>query len=385
MKRFTISQLAAAIAVGNAIRARTHDELTYDQAQLLAMAPLDRAGNMRGLTFDHGYRSHDGKTYDSTGAFLVGELERVDPELHMPLAAVTWTRDVPLREDVTLADEHSSFTLTTFGASSNLGAGEGIGGGKAWIGKSTDQIGGVGVDTGKVPNPLTPWGQEVKFTVLELESAAKLGRPIDDQKLQALRLKHQLDCDAQAYVGDTQLNVKGLVNSALVTNVSNVPNGAAGTKPWSTKTPAEMLADVNAMLQSAWATSGYAVMPRKILLPPTQYGTVSTQVISSAGSTSILKYLLENNIVAASGNGKIVIQPAKWLVGAGAGGTLGTAGAFDRMMAYTQEKQYVRFPCTPLQRTPIQYDSIYHKSTYYCRLGVTEVVYPETIAYRDGI
>ena len=67
------------------------------------------------------------------------------------------------------------------------------------------------------------------------------------------------------------------------------------------------------------------------------------------------------------------------------GGTLGTTGTVDRMVAYTQEKEYIRFPMTMLQKTPIQYESIYHKTTYFCRLGVTEVVYPETIGYRDGI
>ena len=55
------------------------------------------------------------------------------------------------------------------------------------------------------------------------------------------------------------------------------------------------------------------------------------------------------------------------------------------MLAYTQEKGLVRYPMTPLQRTPIQYDSIYHKFTYYCRLGIIEVVYPETMAARDLI
>ena len=54
-------------------------------------------------------------------------------------------------------------------------------------------------------------------------------------------------------------------------------------------------------------------------------------------------------------------------------------------MPNTKAKNYVRFPMTQLQRTPIQYDSIYHKSTYYCRLGVVECVYPETFAYRDGL
>ncbi len=391
MKKFSLSRLAVACGIAALPRARTLDHLTYDQAQQLAMAPLDQMGNMRGKGFDHAYKTHDGKrTVDSTGAFLVGELERLDQTLHMPLAAVSWSRDVMLREDVTIADEVSSYTVTTFGSAGNLGAGNGGAtgagrNGKAWIGKATDQIGGVGVDTGKVPGPLTPWGLEIKYTVLELESAAKMGRPIDDQKYEALKLKHQMDIDEQVYVGDASLAQTGLFNAATVTNVSNVPNGAGGDTEWATKTPAEILADLNAMLTSAWQATGFSVMPSDVLLPPLQYGAISTQNISSAGSVSILRYLLENNIVKSSGQGNITIRPAKWLVGAGVGGTIGTNGTVDRMIAYTNKKQFVRYPMTTLQRTPIQYDSIYHKSTYYCRLGVLEIVYPETFAYRDGI
>lgn len=388
MKRniFLSTDIAAAVAATGRIRARTHDHQTFDAAAGSQYAAIDMAGNQRGRTFDHAYKTHDGaRTVDSSGAFLVGELERLDQTLHMPLAAVSWSRDIDLREDVSVADEVSSFTLTTFGSASNIGAGQGIRTGKAWIGKSSDQIGGVGVDTGKIPNPLTPWGLEIKYTVLELESAAKMGRPIDDQKYEALKLKHQMDIDEQVYVGDATTGVTGLVNNSLVTNVSNVPNGALASPLWTSKTPAEILADVNAMITSAWAASAWAVMPSHILIPPAQYGYISTQVISTAGTVSILKYLLDNNIVKASGKGEISILPAKWLIGAGAGGTIGTTGTVDRMVAYSKQKQYVRYPMTTLQRTPIQYDSIYHKSTYYCRLGVTECVYPETFAYRDGL
>lgn len=375
-------------------RARTLDELTFDSASLAALgglAPLDVYGNQRGRQLEHNYRTHDGlatrgvRTVDSTGAFLIGELERLDQTLHLPLAAVTWGRDIDLREDVTIADEFTSFTLTTFGSAGNLGTGNGIRNGKAWIGKATDQIGGVGVDTGKVPNPLTPWGLEIKFSILELESAAKIGRPIDDQKYQALKLKHDMDVDEQVYVGDSTLAVGGLLNNGLVTNVSNVPNGASASPLWSSKTPNEILADVNAIIISAWAASGYSTMPNRILIPPVQFGYINATMVSTAGNTSILKFLMENNIIKNSGGGDLVIAPVKWLVGAGAGGTIGTAGTVDRMVAYNKQQRFVRFPLTQLQRTPVQYDSIYHKMTYFCRLGVTEVVYPETFAYRDGI
>lgn len=374
---------------------------TLDHAQVMidagAQLPINSYGDARGFLLGHQFRTHDAesrlvdvngqklaRTVDSTGAFLVGELERMDPTLHLPLSSVSWSRDIDVRTDVTLADEFSSYTLTNFASAGMLGTGQGIRTGKAWMGKNTDQISGVSVDNAKTPSPLTPWGLELRFTVFELESAAKTGRPIDEQKLQALHLKHQMDIDEQAYVGDAVLAQTGLLNSGFVTNVSNVPNGAAASPLWSTKTPAEILADVNAALQSSWSASAFSVMPNRILIPPTQYGLLSTQIISSAGTTSIMKYLKENNVVTASGNGDIAILPCKWLVGAGVGGTLGVSGP-DRMVLYRKEKQYIRFPMVPLQRTPVQFMSIYHMTTYYCRLGVVEVVYPETIAYRDGL
>jgi hypothetical protein len=378
----------------NTLRAVTRDHSTFDAASS-GYGMLNAYGDQRGVVLEHAYRTHDAqsrpivdgatqrvRTVDSTGAFLIGELERLDPTLHMPLAAVTWSRDMPLREDVTIADEFSSFTLTNFGSAGTLGTGSGGAngkdrGGKAWAGKATDQIGGVSVDTGKFPQPLTPWALELKFSILELESAIKMGRPIDAQKLEALKLKCEMDTDEQVYVGDSTLNVGGLINNPLVTNVSNVVAGAGGVT-WVLKTPDEMLKDVNEVLQSAWAASGFSIMPKKVLLPPVQFGFVSTKVVSSAGTVSILNYLKKNNIISASGQGDLDIQPCKWNTGFGAAGA-------DRLVAYTQRKDLVRFPKTALQRTPIQYDSLYHKSTYYCRLGVVEVVYPETVAYRDGI
>lgn len=361
-------------------RRKTRDIMTFDSGY----RTIDASGNMLGKPLGTAFKTQDGRTVDSTGAFLVGELERLDMTLHEPLASVTWGRDIDLREDVTLADEISSFTLSTFGASGSTG-GNGIGNGKAWIGKDTNQITGISTDISKIPHPLTPWAMELKYTILELESAAKLGRPVDQQKYEGLQLKHQMDIDEQVYIGDTSLGITGLVNNSLVTNVSNVAAGVSGFTTWAKKTPDEILADVNIMLTSVWAASGWAVIPGRLLLPPAQFGYISTQKVSNAGNVSILKYIEENNLLTTSGRGKIRINPVKWLIGAGVGGTIGTAGTVDRAVVYTKDKQRIRYPMTLLQRTPIQYDSIYHKTTYFCRLGAVEVVYPETVGYFDGL
>ena len=56
--------------------------LTYDGNRV-----IDASGTQAGKHLSS-MQTHDGRTVDSTGAFLVGELERLDQTLHMPLAVI---------------------------------------------------------------------------------------------------------------------------------------------------------------------------------------------------------------------------------------------------------------------------------------------------------
>lgn len=334
---------AAAIAVVNApavIRARTRDHM---------------------MTFDR-------QTIDSSGVFLVGELERLDQTLHMPLASVTWSRDIDLREDVSITDDVSSFTNSSFAA-----AGGPSPAGKNWISKETNAVQGIALDIGKTPNPMTLWGIELGWTIPELEAAQRLGRPVDQQKYTGMQLKHNMDTDEQVYIGDTVLGVTGLVNSASVGNVTNAQTGN-----WATATADQMLDDVNEMLNSAWSTAAFAVCPDRMLIDPVNFSRLVSRKVSSAGNISVLNYLRENSLANQLNGRPLDILPSKWLTGRG------TAGA-NRMIAYTKDKERVRFPMVPLQRTPVEYRGINQITTYFGRLGVVEIVYPETLAYRDGV
>ena len=320
-----------------------------------------------------GLQTYDAATIDSTGAFLIGELERLDQTMHEPLVSYKWSRDIDLREDVSIADESSSFTNSAFAA-----AGGTKPTGKSWIGKDANAITGIQLDIAKTANPLFLWGMQVGYTIPELESAIRIGRPIDVQKLAGLRLKHQMDIDEMVYIGDTELGKYGLVNQTAGITTGNVVAGATGSLAWTTKTPDEILQDVNTLLTAVWAASAYAVCPRRLLLPPTQFAYAVSQKVSNAGNISILRFLKENSIALEENGEELEIYSSKWLPAAGANST-------DRMVAYTKRQDLVRFPLVPLQRTPLEYRGIHQITTYFGRLGVVEVVYPETVGYADGI
>ena len=52
----------------------------------------------------------DKRTIDSTGSFLLQQLELLDPTIHEPLQDFTWSRDINVRSDVTMGHDFSSFT-----------------------------------------------------------------------------------------------------------------------------------------------------------------------------------------------------------------------------------------------------------------------------------
>lgn len=126
-----------------------------------------------------------------------------------------------MREDVSIADDISSWTNTSF-AAAGTGANPN---GKNWVGKDSTAIAGVNVDIGKSGNPLNLWGMELGWTVIELQAAQQVGRPIDTQKYDGMQLKWQMDNDEQVYVGDSALNLKGLVTPTACLSTTLLKRG----------------------------------------------------------------------------------------------------------------------------------------------------------------
>lgn len=313
---------------------------------------------------------------DSTLAYFVNQLDNFDQTLHMPLMEVSWGRDIQLRGNVTLANESTSFTRSGFGATGTQSSKIAKGPAKPFISPNSTAIPGVSLNGERIVTPLRPLAREIGFTFIELQRSQLLGQPIDQQQMTALQLQYQLETDAMVYIGDTDVGAEGLINSSLVT--SYLVTAGAGGSTWALKTPVEILADVNKILNDTWAASGFAVCPAELRIPPAQYSQISTQLISSAGDKSVLKYLAENS-VANNINGKpLNIQPLKWLTGAG-------ADSKDRMVAYTNDVNRLRFPMVPIQRQTAYYKGIHFLSPYVYGFGEVEFVYPETVRYADGI
>ena len=315
----------------------------------------------------------DAAAVESSAVFLLGELERLDPRINMPLQAYTWSRDLPLRGDVALSDEVSSYTRDFFASPGNQ-----RGDGKHWIGSQTTQIAGVQARRDLHRNPLTPWGIEISYSIFDLARSQAVGRPIDRTKIDAAQRVYQGEVDEFAYMGDDTLGMRGLIN------LDDIPITPAGTKTtsgtaWAGATPgAEILGDINNLIKAVLESANEAVGPYRILMPWDNYNILATMEHSEGSDVTMLNYVKQNNISNDVSGRQLEIYPVRWLKTAGAGST-------RRMIAYSPEEQYIRIPVVPLLRTPLEQHGMFFSWYYYTVIGGVENVYPETIGYMDGI
>ena len=310
------------------------------------------------------------KTTDSSLAFLTSQLDALDPKLYEPLYNVTWGRDIKLRSGVNFGHESTSFVRVNYGSNGTLKAG-----GMPFIADNATTLNNVTVNGERVVLPMRLLGLELAYSSVELDRSQLLGANIDTQKFNALNTAYQMATDQMVYVGTDEFGTatNGLLNSADVALTT-----ATGGE-WLENTTADViLAEINGAIETAWKSTGYAVCPSKVLLPPEKFALIASKKVGDAGEKSVLSFIEDNALSLRINGQKVEIQPVKWLSG------LSTNGK-GRMVIYTNEEDKVRFPMVPIRREATYHKGINFIAPYIWAFGEVEFVQPETAIYVDGI
>lgn len=138
-------------------------------------------------------------------------------------------------------------------------------------------------------------GASFGYNVQEVRAAKMAGKPLEQRRANAAkRAIMQLE-NTIAFSGDASHNLGGLLNAANITEVTIPNDGTGASKAWSTKTPDQILRDMNLVANTPSELTKMVEAPDTMLLPVAQFNFISSTRLSTASDTTILKYFLANN------------------------------------------------------------------------------------------
>ena len=179
------------------------------------------------------------------------------------------------------------------------------------------------------------------YNLEELGVAQLLGQNLTADKAGAARRAAERKIDTTVFFGDTAKSWTGLVNNASVT-AANAANGVSSSPLWTSKTPQEILYDVNNLLSGIYTGTNEIEMADTVLLPPGLMVYIGTTMIGSLNPITIYEWLLKNNTYTLETGNPLLIRGVRGLDTAGAGST-------NRMVAYRRDpdvvKMHMPMPC----------------------------------------
>ncbi|HEV7258943.1 MAG TPA: major capsid family protein [Bosea sp. (in: a-proteobacteria)] len=219
------------------------------------------------------------------------------------------------------------------------------------------------------------------YDLEELGTAQLLGMNLSADKATLARRVAEEKIDQVAFVGDTTKGFTGLVNASTPTATTAPADGSGSATTFVSKTPDQILRDINGQLTGIFTGTLGAEIADTILLPYSVLLDLSTRRIDTVNQTTILEWIERNNIYTRTTGQALTIR--------GVFGYLDTAGASStkRMVAYRRSPEVLKmhmpmpFRFLPAWQTgPIRFDvpGIF-------RLGGVDIRRPKAVRYLDGI
>ena len=309
----------------------------------------------------------------SGGAFLVSELEKRDPLIRKPLTSFTYPRDIVIQSGGGWVDYVSAMSVA-YGITGGAGASPVTAGGANGI-----PVVQASVDKGVYKAHVFAAALRVMFQ--DMQRGNYIGRSLENLLQDGVRMAYDKHMDENTYVGIEDYGTTGLVNNPNVTETT-AANGAATTSTWATKTPQEILKDVNDALTAVWAANEYdeTAVPNHILIPYEQYNYILTTMVTDLATETIYDFLMKNNVAAKNG-GSLFIGATRWCKGAG-------TGEKDRMVVYVNHERFVKedelVPMSRIMSAP-NVANVCYDTAYMANISEVQLFYPTSMLYVDGI
>lgn len=215
-------------------------------------------------------------------------------------------------------------------------------------------------------------GSSYGYSKNEILQARATGQSLNRERAVSCRRAVDELQDSIIWDGDATYGIQGFIDYPGFTAYV-VPNGGAGTADFASKTPDEILADLNGIATSVISTTNGVEAPDTMVMPIEQWRDIATRRLSDSDSETVLSFFLKTNGI---------IRNVDWAVELNAAG----AGGTDRFMVYPKSPDYIRteMPKPYREEPPLQKGMEFEVVAEQRTAGIL-VYYPLAFAYGDGI
>lgn len=255
------------------------------------------------------------------------------------------------------------------------------GAGKAqWFHHQARDVPMVGVDRTKFETTVEMAAIGYGWTLEEISQAQWLGMNLDGENADLARRVYEEFVDDVALNGDVDKGFSGLIDHPSVTSTLVPNDGAGGLRTWASKTPVQILRDINVALTNVWVDTKQIEVIDTILLPPSMFSYLITTYFDDHATKTIFQALMETNVYTATTGRPLTIKAVRGLETAGAGST-------GRMVVYSRNPRVLKLhiPMRLKWIEAMRVGPLMYQRPGIFRLGGLDVKRPAAMHYWDGI
>jgi hypothetical protein len=253
------------------------------------------------------------------------------------------------------------------------GAGE-----AAWLNGNGDDVPFVGAQMNQHETAVHSAGIGYDYGLEEVNQARMLGIALDAEKARIARRSYEQMVYDIALNGNAAKNFEGLYDYTGVPAASVTADGTGSATAWSTKTPDQIIRDVNSLLTGIVTATKETELANTLILPTERLNTIASTRLTDTGMT-ILEFIEKANVYTAQTGQRLTIRGKRGLLTKGAGSTA-------RMVAYRRAPDVLKLHIPmPHRFFPVQVQNFRFKIPGMFRLGGLDIRLPKAVSYGDGI
>lgn len=226
-----------------------------------------------------------------------------------------------------------------------------------------------------------------QWNIEEVNSAIQVGSSLPDRRARAARLAYMKFMYDLTLKGSAEKGLGGLINYSGVTATTAPADGTGSVTTWvdedgvGTKTPAQIVRDINLALQGVYLSTYEQEMADTILLPVEAYNYIASTPYSATTMETILSFVQRTNIYTLTTGQPLTIRTVREL---STGDAAGTGG---RMVAYKNDGDFVKLHLPMPHRFLPVYQSgpLQFEVPGIFRTGGLELLTNAGMRYIDGI